>query len=471
LIDGVWSEARSGKSFETLNPATETVLGRAASGEAADVDLAVAAARRALENPTWSGMSPHERSRLLTRIADRIEANAEELARIESLDNGAPLMVTRGMVAGVVQTFHYFAGWPTKIHGETNPAAEGLFNFTVREPVGVCGQIVPWNGPLSMAAWKIAPALACGNTIVLKPAEQTPLSTVRLGELMLEAGAPPGVINIVTGFGETAGAAIAAHPGIDKVAFTGSTEVGKMILRASAGNLKRVTLELGGKSPNIVFPDADLQAAAMAAMMGFCLLSGQFCTAGTRILVHESIHDQFAEMLVAMTAQMVVGDPFDPATTMGPLISKSQFDRVTGYIETGRGEGAKLAAGGDRISGPGYFVKPTIFTEGRNDMRIAREEIFGPVTLLIPFRDDEDAVRLANDTDFGLAAAVWTRDFGRAHRISRALKAGTVWINTYNELDMASPFGGYKQSGIGRELGRQSIDAYTETKSVFARVG
>ncbi len=470
LIGDRWVAARSGETFAAINPATAETLGSAAAGDAADVDAAVTAARAAFEAPSWAGMAAHERTRLLLRIADTIEAHAEELAQIESINNGVPLSINRWIIGGVVQTFHYYAGWPTKIYGETNPGDPGVFNYTLREPIGVCGHIVPWNGPLSMAAWKIAPAIACGNTVVLKPAEQTPLSTVRFGELLLEADLPPGVVNIVTGFGETAGAAIAAHRGIDKVAFTGSTQVGKKILAASIGNLKRVTLELGGKSPNIVFADADLQAAALAAVQGFCLLSGQFCTAGSRILVHESIHDQFAELVAAIAGAMVVGDPFDAQTTMGPLISAEQFDRVTGYFDTGRRDGAHLHLGGESLDRPGYFVKPTIFTRGHNDMRIAREEIFGPVTLLIPFRDEAEAVRLANDTDFGLAAAVWTSDISRAQRVTRALRAGTVWINTYGQVDLISPFGGYKQSGIGRELGRQSIDAYTETKSVFAKI-
>jgi acyl-CoA reductase-like NAD-dependent aldehyde dehydrogenase len=470
LIGDRWVAARSGETFAAINPATAETLGSAAAGDAADVDAAVAAARAAFEAPSWAGMAAHDRTRLLLRIADTIEAHAEELAQIETINNGVPLAINRWIIGGVVQTFRYYAGWPTKIYGETNPGDPGVFNYTLREPIGVCGHIVPWNGPLSMAAWKIAPAIACGNTVVLKPAEQTPLSTVRLGELLLEADLPPGVVNIVTGLGETAGAAIAAHRGIDKVAFTGSTDVGKKILAASIGNLKRVTLELGGKSPNIVFADADLQAAALAATQGFCLLSGQFCTAGSRILVHESIHDQFAEMVAGIAGAMVVGDPFDAQTTMGPLISAEQFARVTGYFEIGRRDGAHLHLGGESLDRPGYFVKPTIFTRGRNDMRIAREEIFGPVTVLIPFRDEAEAVRLANDTDFGLAAAVWTSDISRAQRMTRALKAGTVWINTYGQVDLISPFGGYKQSGIGRELGRQSIDAYTETKSVFAKI-
>ncbi|MBO9499067.1 MAG: aldehyde dehydrogenase family protein [Novosphingobium sp.] len=470
LIGGDWVEARSGENFASIDPSSGQVHGHAAAGDAADVDAAVLAARTAFEDPNWSGMSPHARSRLLLRIADAIEAHAEELARIESRDNGAPLSIARALVAGVVETFVYYAGWATKIYGETNPAAAGILNYTLREPVGVCGHIVPWNGPLGSASWKIAPALACGNTVVLKPAEQTPLSSIRLGEVLLDTDLPPGVVNIVTGFGETAGAAIAAHPGIDKVGFTGSTEVGRKILIASAGNLKRVTLELGGKSPNIVFADADLDAAAATSAQGFCFLSGQICVAASRILVHRSVHDAFAAKLAEHVRAITIGDPADAGTMMGPLVSREQFGRVTDYFGIGRGD-AELVTGGNSLDRPGYFVEPTIFAGASNASRIAQEEVFGPVTVLIPFDDEAEAIRIANDTQFGLAAAVWTNDLSRAHRVSRALKAGTVWINTYLHVDLISPFGGYKQSGIGRELGRQSIDAYTEVKSVYARIG
>ena len=470
LIGGKWTAAKSGKTFESINPANEEVLAVVAEGDKADIDEAVKAARKAFDEGKWPSMGPHQRTRLLLKIADLIEQHADELTTLETLDNGVPLMVTQGMVTGAVETFRYYAGWPTKVYGETNPSDPSMFNYTLREPVGVCGQIIPWNGPLAMAAWKIAPALACGNTVILKPAEQTPLTALRLGELLLEAGVPEGVVNIVTGFGETAGAAISAHPDIDKVAFTGSTEVGKLILQASAGNLKRVSLELGGKSPNVIFADADLQKALPASMAAFCAMSGQVCAAGTRIFVEQGFHDEFVDQLAKVTASIKPGDPLAPGTFMGPLVSKDQFDRVKSYLEVGKKEGAKVAIGGDTGSGKGYFVNPTIFTGVKNNMRIAREEIFGPVAAVIPFKDENDAVLQGNDTTYGLAAAVWTRDISRAHKVARALKAGTVWVNTYLELDVGSPFGGYKQSGIGRELGKHSIDLYTQVKSVFVRL-
>jgi acyl-CoA reductase-like NAD-dependent aldehyde dehydrogenase len=371
----------------------------------------------------------------------------------------------------VAQTFEYYAGWATKIYGETNPSDSAFFNYTLREPLGVCGQIIPWNGPLSSASWKLAPALACGNTCILKPAEQTPLTAIRLGELILEAGFPPGVVNIITGFGETAGAAISAHPDIDKVGFTGSTAVGKLILHASTGNLKRVTLELGGKSPNVIFADADLDLAVASSVTGFCALSGQICVAGSRIFIQESIYDRVVERLADFTSNFTVGDPFDPRTAMGPLVSREQFDRVTSYFDVGKADGARVAVGAETLGGKGYFVKPTLFADVANGMRIAQEEVFGPVAAAIPFKDENDAVFQGNQTIYGLGAAVWTKDVGRAHRVARALKAGTVWVNTYLKVDPISGFGGYKQSGMGRELGPHSIDAYTQTKTVYVNLG
>src|SRR5579862_1267917 len=379
LIGGEWVEARSGETFEAVNPATEEVIGRFASGAAADVDAAVAAARRAFEHPSWSAIRPHERTSHLLAIARIVDAHREELAQLETLNNGTPIAFTRAMVDSVREVFEYYAGWATKIFGETNPSDPSIFNYTLREPVGVCGQIIPWNGPLSSASWKLAPALACGNTCILKPAEQTPLTAIRLGELILEAGLPPGVVNIVTGFGETAGAAIAAHPDIDKVGFTGSTEIGKLILKASAGNLKKVTLELGGKSPNIIFPDADMKEAIPTSMMGVFFNSGQVCCAGTRIFVQKDMYDNVVDQLTTFSKGMSYGDPLDPKTVMGPVVSKDQFDRVKSYLDVGKKEGAKVTVGGETGTGKGYFVKPTVFADVNNNMKIAREEIFGPV--------------------------------------------------------------------------------------------
>jgi len=451
------------------------VLAKVAEGDAEDIDRAVKAARRAFDQGDWARMRPTDREHILLRIAELIEEHADELAQLETLDNGKPFTESRHVdIPSAAATFRYYAGWVTKIYGETNPSDPAYFNFTLREPVGVCGQIIPWNFPLLMAAWKLGPALACGNTSVLKPAEQTPLTALRLGELLLEAGVPAGVVNIVPGFGETAGAALVRHPMVDKIAFTGSTEVGKEIHRETAATLKRVSLELGGKSPNIVFSDADPEAAAQGAMLGVFFNAGQVCCAGTRLFVEQSMHDEFADTLARSAGGMKQGDPFDPETRVGPLVSKEQLERVTGYLETGKREGAKTLIGGERNTGKGlekgYFVKPTVFTGVRNDMKIAREEIFGPVVSLIPFRDENDAVLQGNDTNYGLAAGVWTRDVSKAHRVARALRAGTVWVNCYNVFDPVSPFGGYKESGYGRELGRYALDLYTQVKSVWLQL-
>jgi acyl-CoA reductase-like NAD-dependent aldehyde dehydrogenase len=470
LIGGRWVAAQSGQTLPSENPVTEQEITQIARAGAADVDLAVTAAQKAFEGPAWGGMNPHDRTRLLFKVASAIDAHSEELALLETLDNGMPLMAARFMVQATARQFEYFAGWPTKMTGAVQPSDQAFFNYTTREPLGVCGQIIPWNAPLLMAGWKLAPALACGNTVVLKPAEQTSLSVLRLGELMLEVGLPDGVVNIVTGIGPEAGEAIVNHPRIAKIAFTGSTRVGKDILRKSADNLKKVTLELGGKSPNVIFSDADIHMALTFATMGYCSLSGQVCVAGTRIFAQESICDELSARLVAMAQEQKLGDPMKPETTMGPLISRQQLKRVSDYVSVGRDEGARLLTGGQRSGNKGYFHQPTIFTNVRPDMRIVREEIFGPVAVIIPFKDENDAVLQGNTTDYGLGAAVWTRDVGRAHRVARSLKAGTVWVNTYADGDPTMPFGGYKQSGIGRENGAEVIEAYTQTKAVFVRM-
>jgi acyl-CoA reductase-like NAD-dependent aldehyde dehydrogenase len=475
LIDGKWVDAASGKTFETPNPATGQTLARVAEGDAEDIDRAVRAARKAFDEGPWSHTGPTARERILLKIADLIEQHAEELADIETLDNGKPRTESRHVdIPAAAATFRYYAGWPNKIYGETNPSEEMFFNYTLREPVGVCGQIIPWNFPLLMAAWKLGPALACGNTCVLKPAEQTPLTALRLGELLLEAGVPPGVVNIVPGFGETAGRALVRHRMVDKIAFTGSTEVGKEIQREAAATLKRVSLELGGKSPNIVFSDADMQAAAEGAIGGVFFNQGQVCCAGTRLFVEQKVHDAFVDTLTKSVQTMKQGSGLEPETNIGPLVSQEQLERVTGYLEIGKKEGAKVVIGGERNTQKGlekgYYVKPTIFTGVKNDMRIAREEIFGPVVSVLPFKDENDAVLQGNDTLYGLAAGVWTRDVSKAHRVARAIRAGTVWINCYNVFDAAAPFGGYKESGYGRELGRYALDLYTQVKSVWLRV-
>jgi acyl-CoA reductase-like NAD-dependent aldehyde dehydrogenase len=475
LIGGRWVESASGKTFDTVNPADGSVLARVAEGDAEDVDRAVKAARTAFDSGPWTRTTPADRQRILLTIADLIEKHGRELAQLETLDNGKSLFESTNVdVPQAASTFRYYAGWVNKITGDTNPTDPAMFNFTLREPVGVCGQIIPWNFPLLMAAWKLGPALACGNTVVLKPAEQTPLTALRLGELILEAGVPEGVLNIVPGFGPSAGGAIVKHPQIDKVAFTGSTEVGKEIHRQTADTLKRVSLELGGKSPNIVFADASVADAVKGALMGVFFNQGQVCCAGTRLFVEHSMHDEFADTLAKAAAGMKQGPGLDPDTQVGPLVSQEQLERVTSYLEIGKQEGAKPIIGGERNTAKGlekgYFVKPTVFTGVRNDMRIAQEEIFGPVVSVIPFKDEHDAVLQGNDTFYGLAAGVWTRDVGKAHRVARALRAGTVWVNCYNVFDVTSPFGGYKQSGYGRELGRQSLELYTQTKSVWLQL-
>ena len=468
-IGGKQLEAASGRAFETIDPSTGGAFAEVPRGESADVDSAVGAAREAFEDRRWSGMRPGKRAEILFKLGELIKRHVPELSQLESLDSGKPITLASGEIWAAGEAFRYFSGWPTKTFGETNPTDDKMFVYTLRQPVGVCAGIIPWNFPLIMAAWKIAPALAFGNTVVLKPAEQTPLTALRLGQLALEAGVPEGVVNVVSGFGEEAGAALAAHGDVDKIAFTGSTEVGKKILAASTGNLKRVTLELGGKSPNIVFSDADMRRAAKGSMMGVFSNSGQICTAGSRILVEKNVHDEFVDSLVSATESMKLGAGLDEDTGLGPVVSVEQLDRVTSYIDIGKAEGAQLVTGGDRATelGEGYFVRPAVFTGVRNDMRIAQEEIFGPVAAVIEVEDVDHAISVANDTIYGLAAAIWTNDLSKAHRVASGIRAGTVWVNTAGLYDPAVSFGGFKQSGFGRELGLHSMEAYTEQKSVW----
>ncbi len=470
-IGNEWADAEGGNRFATVNPATEEVIAEVAEARAGDVDRAVKAARAAFADGKWRRMNPHKRSRLLWKLADLVEANADELGLLETRDNGKPYFEARRIdVPSVAQTLRYYAGLADKVQGDTVPVPGPFLNYTLREPVGVVGAIIPWNFPLSMAAWKVAPALACGNTVVLKPAEQTPLTALRFGELAAEAGFPAGVLNVVPGFGETAGAALVRHPGVDAISFTGSTEVGRIIMREAAGTLKKVSLELGGKSPNIVFADADMRGAVKGASMGVFYGKGEVCAAGSRILVESAVHDEFVDGLKGLAAKATVGDPMAPTTRLGAIVSEEQLDRVMGYIESGRRDGAKLVAGGDRVKvdGRGNFVTATVFSEVDPAMTIAREEIFGPVAAVIPFDDVDDAVAKANDSLYGLAAGVWTRDIGMAHRMAAEIDAGTVWVNTYNQYSPASPFGGYKESGFGRDLGFQSaLEKYTQLKSVW----
>lgn len=476
IIDGKVVQALSGETFPTLNPATGREICQVAKGGVADVDLAVKAARKALVDPSWRDMSAVDRSKLLYRLADLIERDAAELAVLECMDNGKPATLTQVVeIEGSIKTFRYFAGWPTKFGGETLPVSPRsgakILNYTVREAVGVCGLIVPWNYPMSMAAWKVAPALAAGCTVILKPAEQTPLTALRLAELALEAGVPPGVFNVITGFGD-AGAALVDHPGVDKVAFTGSTEVGKAIVRGSTCNLKKVSLELGGKSPQIVLPDADLDAAATSIAAGIFFNQGQTCTAGSRLYAHASIHDELLSRVADHAARLTIGNGLDPAVNFGPLVSQEQWDRVSSYVEIGKQEGAEVMIGGARPKalGEGFFFEPTIMANAGRDMRIVREEIFGPVLSALSWNDPEDLVAQANDSDFGLSAGIWTNDLRQAHRLAGAVKAGTVWINCFNLVDNATPFGGFKQSGWGREHGRQAMELYSEIKSIWVNL-
>lgn len=467
LIGGKWRDAVSGKTFQSINPATEEPIADVAEGDAADIDLAVKAARKAFQSGPWSRMDARDRGKLLLRLAELVDENKEELAALETLDNGKPIRDSRAAdLPLAIDCLHYYGGWADKIHGQTIPVRGGYFCYTRREPLGVAGQIIPWNFPLLMVAWKWGPALAAGCTIVMKPAEQTPLSCLRLGELALEAGFPEGVINIVPGFGPTAGAALVKHPDVDKIAFTGEHRTAQTIMVDAAPTLKRLTFELGGKSPNVVFADADVDAAVTGAEFGLFFNQGQCCCAGSRLFVEDSIHDEFVAKITERARARRLGDPFDPETTQGPQVDRAQFDKIMGFIERGTASGAKCLTGGSRHGDLGYFVEPTVFDDVTDDMEIARDEIFGPVMNILRFKNLDEVVERANRTYFGLAAAVWTRDIGKAHRMANSVRAGTVWVNCYDVFDAAAPFGGFKMSGQGRELGEAGLQNYTELKTV-----
>jgi aldehyde dehydrogenase (NAD+) len=473
FINGRHEDASSGKTIDVINPATGELLTTVPDGEAVDVDRAVTAARASFEKKRWRGMDPSKKEKVLWDIAELLVNHKDELAALESMENGKTLREAAGADVGpAIDAFRYYAGWVRKIYGETIPVDGPYLNYTLREPVGVVGAIVPWNYPLQLAAWKVAPALACGCSIVLKPSEMTPLTALKLAEFCMEAGLPEGVLNVVTGYGHTAGDALGRHMDVDKVSFTGSTRTGRALLKASAeSNLKRVSLELGGKSPNIVFPDADMDAAMKSAFWGIFSNKGEICSAGSRLLLHADIYDKFLAGMVSRAKRMKVGDPLDKGTAMGSQISAAQMERILGYIRSGLEEGAKLECGGERdTEGPnskGFFVKPTVFSEVKPQMKIAQEEIFGPVLSAIRFENPDEAVSIANGTIYGLVSAVWTKDIKLAHRMAGEIKAGTVWINTYNGFDTGSPFGGYKQSGFGRDLGMHALEQYTNVKSVW----
>jgi aldehyde dehydrogenase (NAD+) len=472
LVNNKWIDSESGKTFPTFNPATGTELARIAEADAADIDKAVAAARKALEDGPWHRTSAAERGRLMNRLADLMERDSEEIAVMETLDNGMPLSTARHVALPLtIAHFRYFAGWADKNHGRTIPINGDYFCYTRHEPVGVVGQITPWNFPLLMYGMKLGPALSMGNTVVLKPAEQTPLTALKIGELLLEAGYPPGVVNILPGYGPTAGAAIANHMGIDKVAFTGSTEVGHLILEAAGRtNLKRVSLELGGKSPNIVFADADMDEAIEGCHFALFFNQGQVCCAGSRLFVEEKIYDKFVEQSAARARRRTVGDPLAADTEQGPQIDATQFEKVMYYIDSGKRQGAEMLTGGNRVGDAGYFIEPTVFANVHDDMQIAREEIFGPVMSIMKFRDVDEVIARANNTTYGLAAAVWTRDIGKVHSIANNVRAGTIWVNCFDVFNAAAPFGGFKQSGIGREMGEYALQQYTEVKTVTVKL-
>ncbi|HEU4368517.1 MAG TPA: aldehyde dehydrogenase family protein [Methylomirabilota bacterium] len=471
FVAGKWQAPVSGETYQPINPANEEPLAAVGKGDERDVDAAVAAARKAFDEGPWPRMSPHERGRIVWKLGDLVQQNLDEMAKLESLCTGKTMFDSGKVeIPFAAEVFRYYAGWASKIHGETLQLRDTAFTFTLRHPVGVIGAIVPWNFPFLLSSWKLAPALAAGNTVVLKPASQTPLTALKFAQLCQEAGLPDGVLNVVTGPGGRVGMAMVRDPRVDKIAFTGSTEVGKQIMREAAGTLKRLSLELGGKSPNIVFADADMEAAVRGAMTGIFYNKGEVCAAGSRLFLEQSIHDEFMEKLTGRVKSFKVGDPMDKATRMGPVVSRTQMDTVLGYIEAGKREGAQLVAGGQRAdvgNGKGYYVEPTIFDGVSNTMTIAREEIFGPVLSVIPFKSVEEGIAQGNATSYGLAAAVWTRDVGKALRAAKALRAGTVWVNAYNLFDAALPFGGFKESGFGREMGSVGLDGYTEVKTVW----
>jgi aldehyde dehydrogenase (NAD+) len=475
FINGDFVDARSGETFATINPATEETITDVASAGADDVDAAVRAARAQMEpGSEWQKMKPRDRAKVMWRLADLLTSRAAEIGRIETIDNGKPIFESQFVdTPAAAECLYYFAGWSGKVTGETIPVADNAFTYTLREPVGVVGAITPWNFPLMLAVWKIAPALACGNTVVIKPASNTALSLLKFAEYAKEAGLPAGVLNVIPGRGSVVGNAIVDHPGVDAIAFTGSTEVGKQLMARAAKTLKKVSLELGGKSPNIVFADADLDAAARGALNAIFYGKGEVCAAGSRLLVEESAHEELMAKVIERANKMTAGDPLHPKTRLGAIVSKEQMETVLSYIEAGKNDGAKLVAGGERTdigTGKGYFIQPTIFDDVTPEHRIAREEIFGPVLATIKFKDGDDAVAKANATVYGLAAAVWTRDVSKAHRVARAIKAGTVWVNTYNLYDPALPFGGFKESGFGRDQGKDALEKYTQTKSVWVNL-
>jgi aldehyde dehydrogenase (NAD+) len=470
FIGGKWLDSVSGKTFPAINPATGATICQVAEGDKADIDLAVKAARKALETGPWKKMDAVERGRLMFKLADAIEKEAEELAALESLNCGKTIRDSLGDMQGVVNCLRYYAGWADKIEGKTVPVRGNFLSYTLRQPVGVVGQIIPWNFPLMMLAWKWGPALACGNTVVMKPAEQSPLTALRAAALAQEVGFPDGVINMIPGYGETAGAALVTHPDVDKVAFTGHVDTAKIIQKAAADTLKRLTFELGGKSPNVIFADANMEDAVNGAFHAIYFHGGQCCTAGSRLFVEEKIHKEFVERLAAKANKRRVGEPLDPDTEQGPQVSQEQLDKILGYVKLGQKEGAKLVAGGQRVGDKGYYIQPTIFDNVKDEMAIAKDEIFGPVVSVLPFKSMDEVIQRANNTNYGLAAAIWTKDIDKAHLYAREVKAGTVWVNCYHVVDATTPFGGFKMSGLGRENGEAALEHYTETKTVTIKL-